>query len=41
VSLKAAPRDMSKMSREQVRVETAQFARTHRWDETTDVWVTK
>jgi hypothetical protein len=32
---------MSTMSREQVRIETAQFVRTHRWDETTDAWVAK
>jgi len=35
------PRDISKMSREQVRSETRQFLRTHEWDEITESYVQK
>jgi hypothetical protein len=33
------PRTPSTLPREQVRNDTAQFMKTHRWDEETDSWV--
>lgn len=36
-----APRDMSKLTREEVRVETIRFLMTHQWDESSGAWVSK
>ncbi|MFM9915437.1 MAG: hypothetical protein ACKVOX_06490, partial [Rhizobacter sp.] len=36
-----APRDMSKLTREQVRVETMRFLMTHHWDESNSEWISK
>jgi hypothetical protein len=35
------PRDMSTLTREQVRMETVRFLMTHRYDEHNDQWVSK
>lgn len=35
------PRDMSKLTREEVRVETIRFLMTHQWDESAGTWVSK
>lgn len=37
----AGPRDMSKMTSQQVRNETQRFTRTHRFDELSGTWVEK
>jgi hypothetical protein len=39
--VKGTPRDVSKMTRAQVRAETKQFYRTHDWDEVSSTWVEK
>lgn len=36
-----APRDMSKLTREEVRIETIRFLMTHQWDESTGAWMSK
>jgi hypothetical protein len=36
-----APRDMSKLSREQVERETTMFLMMHRFDESTSQWISK
>ncbi len=36
-----APRDMGTMTREEVKMERMQFARTHRWDNQKSMWVMK
>ena len=38
VPVTGAPRNMSTMSREEVKAETANFLRTHRYDEPTSKW---
>lgn len=35
------PREMSKLTREQVRVETIRFLMTHEWNDSTSTWVSK
>lgn len=39
--MKGAPRDMSKLTREQVEAETTRFVKMHRFDESTAAWVAK
>ena len=35
------PRDLSKLTREQMRIETREFMRTHEWDVVEERWVDK
>jgi hypothetical protein len=37
--LVSGSRNLSALTRDQVRLETRQFMRTHRWDETTEEWL--
>ena len=39
IPLGGTPRNMSTMSREEVRVETENFLRTHRYDEANSKWL--
>lgn len=35
------PRDMTKLTREEVRIETIRFLMTHQWDESASTWISK
>ena len=41
VPVKGGPRDMSKLTREQVKAEGVAFLKTHRFDESTSTWLAK
>lgn len=41
VPVAGAPRDMSKLTRAQVKAETTRFLKMHRFDESTSSWVSK